>query len=59
MNLFSQVINGYTPEITNETNEFLTMEAVFADTIPYMNTLPRIFNLPKGEPFGKGNLCSQ
>ena len=57
MNLFSQVIDEHMTEITNETNEFLTTEAVFAETIPYMTTLPRIFNLPKGEPIGKGNLC--
>lgn len=57
MNLFSQIAEGQIPEISNESNEFLTTEAVYADTIPYMTTLPRIFNLPKGNPFGKGNLC--
>ena len=57
MDLFSQVINGITPEINDNNDEFLTTEAVFADTLPYMKTIPRVFNLPKGNPFGKGNLC--
>lgn len=57
MNIFSQMINGETPEIIDESNEFITTEAVFAETIPYMKTFPRVFNLPKGNPFGKGNLC--
>jgi hypothetical protein len=57
MNLFSQVIDEYSSDITDRSDEFLTTEAVYAGDIPYMNTLPRIFNLPKGEPFGRGNLC--
>ena len=57
MDLFSQVIDGKVPEINDETNEFLTTEAVFAEDVPYMRVFPRVFNLPKGNPFGKGNLC--
>ena len=57
MDLFSQMINGNTPEMSDESNEFITTEAVYAETIPYMKALPRIFTLPKGNPNGKGNLC--
>ena len=57
MNLFSEIISGNMPEINDESNEFLTTEAVFSEDIPYMKTLPRIFNLSKGNPVGKGNLC--
>ena len=57
MDLFSQLIEGNTPEIIDTTDEFITTEAVFAETIPYMKAFPRIFNLPKGNPVGKGNLC--
>ena len=57
MDLFSQLIQGNMPEKNDESEEFLTTEAVFAETIPYMKTLPRIFNLPKGNPIGRGNLC--
>lgn len=57
MDLFSQLIQGITPEKPDESTEFLTTEAVFAESIPYMKSVPRIFNLPKGNPIGKGNLC--
>ena len=58
MNLFDQLITGNLPVKEVENNdEFLTTEAVFAENIPYMKTLPRVFNLPKGNPVGKGNLC--
>ena len=57
MDLFSQLIQGVTPEKNEESDEFLTTEAVFAETIPYMKTYPRIFNLPKGSPMGRGHLC--
>lgn len=57
MDLFSKLIEGDIPEINDESNEFLTTEAVFAETIPYMKAYPRVFNLPKGNPSGKGNLC--
>ena len=57
MSLFDQVIDGKIPEIIDEADEFLTTEAVYAETLPYMRAFPRIFNLPKGNPLGKGNLC--
>lgn len=57
MDLFSKLIEGNMPEINDESNEFITTEAVFAETIPYMKAFPRVFNLPKGNPIGKGNLC--
>ena len=57
MDLFSQLIDGNTPDMNDESNEFITTEAVFAETIPYMRAFPRVFNLPKGNPVGKGNLC--
>ena len=57
MDLFSQLIHGDVPEKYDAENEFLTTEAVFAESIPHMKTYPRIFNLPKGNPTGRGNLC--
>lgn len=53
-NLFDQMINGVSPEVEKED---IYEEAVYAETIPYMKTIPRVFNLPKGTPFGQGNLC--
>lgn len=57
MSLFNQIIDGKIPEVIDESEEFLTTEAVFAETLPYMKAFPRVFNLPKGNPVGKGNLC--
>lgn len=63
--LFSQVISGNEiPEIIKEdatdnniSNEDIFTEAAFAENIPYMKVFPRVFNLPKGNPYGKGNIC--
>ena len=57
MDLFTQMLDGNVPSVNEDTDEFITTEAVYADTIPYMRAFPRIFNLPRGNPFGKGNLC--
>ena len=57
MDFFSQIIDGNIQANTVENDEFITTEAVFADKLQYMRTIPRVFNLPKGEPTGKGNLC--
>lgn len=63
-NFFNEILNGNIPDVKdiNETSDIDTegevfTEAVFADKIPYMKVFPRIFNLPKGDPFGKGIIC--
>ncbi len=68
MSLFMDVMNGNTPEIntdeivTESTDDILSddelmTEAVYPDTLPYMETKIRRITLPKGKPDGYGNLC--
>ena len=51
----SGISNGV-PVVEKEDLSFIE-EAVFLDDLPSMVTMTRKFNLPKGDPYGKGNLC--
>lgn len=64
-NLFLKVINNENSmnddindyNIIESTHDEIFTEATYAEQIPYMKVFPRVFNLPKGSPVGKGNLC--
>ena len=55
-NLFTQLIREKQIPVI-EDNQDVYMEAVFSEAIPYMKTTPKVFNLSKGNPNGKGNIC--
>lgn len=40
----------------NITIDDIITEEVYAENIPYMRVMPRVFTLPKGKPMGRGNL---
>ena len=39
----------------NITIDDIITEEVYAENIPYMRVMPRVFTLPKGKPMGRGN----
>ena len=54
-NIFEDIVSGNI-DLENDDVELFT-EAYYPDSIPYLKTIPRLVNLPKGNPQGMGNCC--
>lgn len=60
-NIFFQMLNNENNINENETTDLtideIITEEMYAEKIPYLKVVPRVFSLPKGTPVGKGNLA--